>query len=76
MTRNPETIKGWFAEREGMNYGCCPGKNFVIIDPDVDVKKGKDGLALFKEIELEFWEEPVIGCTFEVLSPRGGRHGG
>ena len=74
MTRNPETIRGWFETRADMNYGCCPGKSFVIIDPDVDVKKGKDGLALFKEIELEFWEEPVIGCTFEVTSPRGGRH--
>jgi hypothetical protein len=74
MTTNEATIRGWFAERPDMNYAVCPGQNAVVLDPDMDEKKGKNGLAALNDLETENFEDPLTGQTLTVRSPRGGQH--
>jgi len=63
-TRNPDTIKRWFAVEPKINYGVV-ATGMVILD--VDVKDGKDGL----------WDLLELGdlpATFAVQTPTGGVH--
>ena len=71
MTTDPATIRGWFAERPDMNYGCCPGEGFVVID--LDVKGDKNGVKTFAslvpEADRDTFRRTIIGKT-----PTDGRH--
>lgn len=66
-TTDEDTIRGWFAEHEGMNYGVCPGEHRGIVDLD---RKEHDGVQAFGLLELEHGEVE----TFAVDTPSGGRH--
>lgn len=68
MTTDAGTIKGWFREREGMNYGACPGLKNVIVD--LDVKEAANGIDAFDLLELNHGEVE----TFRVDTPSGGQH--
>lgn len=70
MSRDEATIRRWFAEREGMNYGVCPGDGAGVVD--LDRKPQKDGIAAFELLALEHDGDP--GETFVVESASGGRH--
>jgi hypothetical protein len=75
MTTDEAAIRKWFADRPDMNYAVCGGDKFMILDPDVDASQEKDGLATL--VEMETSQDPgdwVSEGTFEVRSPRGGRH--
>jgi hypothetical protein len=74
MTTDEATIRGWFESRPDMNYAVCPGKGAVILDPDMDASKGKNGLAALADIETENFEDPISEQTLTVRSPRGGQH--
>ena len=77
QTTDPDVIRGWFADpaRPDMNYSVCPGQNGVILDPDLDEAKEKDGIRLLEGLEAEnFEDDPILGHTFSVRTPRGGFH--
>ncbi|MDJ0944424.1 MAG: bifunctional DNA primase/polymerase [Kiloniellales bacterium] len=68
-TTDRERIRRWFEDREGMNYGVCPGDGGVILDPDI--KHRKDGLNDLVRLQLDHDELPD---TFKVKTPSGGEH--
>ena len=75
MTQDEATIRNWFEAHPDMNYAVNPPRGFVILDPDLDPKKDKDGKAALMELESHHdIEDAIIGETFEVRSPRGGSH--
>lgn len=63
-TCDAEQIIAWFAERPGMNYGCCT-TDFVVLD--VDVKHGAPGLRSLETIG-------ALPDTLQVATPTGGLH--
>lgn len=72
MTSDEPTIRRWFAQIPNMNYAVTFGERGFILDPDES--ESKHGVAALEELEAENFEEPVIGETFTVQSPRGGNH--
>ena len=68
-TRDPETIKQWFAEDPAMNYGACPREKGVIID--LDIKETVNGVETWETILFEQGEDIA---TLTVKSPSGGFH--
>lgn len=75
QTTDPAVIRAWFESRPDMNYAVNPGQHGVILDPDEDKTKGKQGLRQLEQLEAEnFEDDPIIGQTLTVRTPRGGRH--
>jgi hypothetical protein len=72
MTSDEDVIRHWFLTIPNMNYAVTFGERGFILDPDESVSK--HGVAALEELEAENFEEPVVGETFTVLSPRGGQH--
>lgn len=75
MTSDEATIRQWFADRPDMNYAVCGGSKFLVLDLDCDAAQDKDGIKVLAD--LEETQDPsdwVTEATFEVKSPRGGRH--
>lgn len=68
-TTDPDTIRGWFEHRQGMNYGVCPGEHGVVLD--LDRKGDKDGVATLNVMMQEYGEIPH---TLHCRSPSGGEH--
>ena len=67
-TKDPETIRKWFAENPKINYGVSPGDNCVVID--LDIKDGIDGVQAFCDLEKDNGHTE----TFAVSTPGGGTH--
>lgn len=63
-TTDPATIRRWFTERPGMNYGVDCSDNCVL---DVDVKHGSPGLETLESLG-------ALPDTFQVATPTGGLH--
>lgn len=49
----------------------CEKSGIFVLDPDVDVEKGKNGLAELEQFEQKLGQLPK---GFTVETPRGGRH--
>ncbi len=66
-TGNEDQIRAWWAEDPRYNIGVLTNELVVV---DIDVKKGKDGLASFAALDLSFDDQD----TLTTESPSGGRH--
>lgn len=75
MTQDETTIRNWFEAHPDMNYAVNPPRGYVVLDPDLDPAKAKDGAKALAELEDQHdIEDAVQGETFTVRSPRGGSH--
>ena len=73
-TTNEDVIREWF-ENPDINYGVSGGSEFVIIDPDLDPNRDKDGWTHLTALEsAQDAMDSITGSTFMVGTPRGGRH--
>jgi len=72
-TTDPKQIERWWDEWPEANIGICTtdfkGRHLVVVD--LDVKDGKDGVALFYD---KFPVEDFPENTFTVETPSGGQH--
>ena len=76
-TTDEEQIKEWFPIGSKLNYGIATGKldtsklGLLVIDIDLDEKKGKNGFKTLKE-----WEDinEKLPNTYKVVTGRGGEH--
>ncbi len=73
-TADPLKVMEWFGEENcPHNIGVTPGKNFAVIDLDLDMAKGKDGkFSLSAYLDGDPFK--TLGDTFTVETPRGGYH--
>lgn len=67
-TTDPEQITRWWTENPQFNIGCAPDASGQLCVVDVDPPLGENTLA---SLELE---HGMLPATFEVRTPRGGRH--
>lgn len=72
-TRDPATIRGWWAQWPDALIGMPTGKvnKVFVIDVDNDPATGKDGDAALAVLEQAHGHLPA---TVETMTPRGGRH--
>lgn len=73
MSVDADQIRAWFKERPEMNYGVAGGERHVIVD--LDVKESANGIEALSELQAKQdvldW---IMGETFTVQTPSGGRH--
>lgn len=71
-TTDAEQIKRWWTENPSYNIGfpTDAAKHFVT-DADVDISKGKNGLEVVRQFEVENGPFPKTACS---RTPRGGMH--
>lgn len=67
-TKDIAKIQGW-SRFNLYGYGICAWKDFIIID--LDMKKGKDGIGVFKQLKIDFnIPKPIL----LVKTKTGGAH--
>ena len=71
-TTDDKTIRRWFKEYPGMNYGIATGRESGIVALDIDMPTGFDQLRALVNNDVSIAAQLAIGVA--VRSPSGGVH--
>jgi hypothetical protein len=66
-SRDPATIRQWFALKPRINIGVATGRRFGVVALDVDVKDGAPGLQTLQRLAVDV-------MTLTARTPTGGYH--
>lgn len=70
-TRDPETVRGLFADDAGLNLGVVPGADSDLVVLDVDNKNGAEGYKILDLLQSRCGPLPR---TLQETTPSGGGH--